>query len=106
MCLFLLCYQSRANLNEEVNMPTYDYRCDANGRTVEVRHSMSELMTTWGDVCRTMGIEPGDTPPDSPVKKLATGGQIISASNRGSGYDPAPACSTGSCCAGGMCGLE
>jgi len=29
-------------------MPTYDYRCDANGKTVEVIHRMSEQLNTWG----------------------------------------------------------
>ena len=87
-------------------MPTYDYHCDANDRTVEVRHRMSEDMTTWGEVCKAMGVDPDATPLDSPVKRLATGGHVINSSSRGSGYDPAPACATGSCCAGGMCGPE
>jgi hypothetical protein len=87
-------------------MPTYDYRCDANTRVVEVNHRMSESLTTWGELCSRAGIEPGDTPADSPVHRLATGGNVISSRSLGSGSAPAPACGTGACCPGGMCGLD
>ncbi|EXJ16760.1 FmdB family zinc ribbon protein [Imhoffiella purpurea] len=85
-------------------MPTYDYRCDSNGRVIEVNHRMSESLATWGDLCARAGIETGDTPADAPVHRLATGGNVISSASLGSGN--APACPTGSCCAGGMCGLN
>ena len=85
-------------------MPTYDYRCPANDRVIEVMHGMSEDLHTWGELCARAGIEPGDTPADSPIQRLATGGNIISSSSRKD--FPAPSCATGSCCAGGMCGLE
>ena len=84
-------------------MPTYDYRCDANDRVVEVSHRMSEELATWGELCARAGIEAGETPLDSPVKKLATGGNFISGSRTSS---PEPACSTGMCCPGGICGLN
>ncbi len=87
-------------------MPTYDYRCAANARVVEVNHPMSETITTWGELCARAGIELGDTPADAPVERLATGGNIISSNHLGSGTAPAPACSTGTCCAGGICGLD
>lgn len=87
-------------------MPTYDYRCDANGRVLEINHRMSEMVSTWGDLCQRAGIEPGDTPQDSPVHRLATGGNVISSSNMGSGTAPAPACGAGGCCPSGMCGLN
>ncbi len=83
-------------------MPTYDYRCTANDRVVEVNHRMSENLTTWGELCACAGMETGDTPPDSPVVRLATGGNILSSSSSAS--MELPACATGSCCAGGMCG--
>jgi len=54
-------------------MPTYDYRCDANGRVLEVNHRMSESLSTWGELCRHLGIEPAGTPIDAPVHRLATG---------------------------------
>ena len=43
-------------------MPTYDYRCDANGRTLEVSHRMSESLSTWGELCERAGIRPGRDP--------------------------------------------
>jgi hypothetical protein len=85
-------------------MPTYDYRCDANDRVVEVSHRMSENLTSWGEICARTGLALGDTPADAPVHRLATGGNLISSTNLGSGS--APACSTGACCPGGMCGLN
>ncbi len=85
-------------------MPTYDYLCEENGQQVEVRHRMSEEIHTWGELCERAGIDCGDTPAAAPVKKLATGGQLVRSSNLGSGT--APACDTGGCCGGGMCGLD
>ena len=85
-------------------MPTYDYRCDANGKVLEVSHRMSDTISTWGDLCERAGVAPGNTPADSPVQRLATGGNVISSNNLGSGSPPA--CSTGSCCPGGVCGLN
>ena len=29
-------------------MPAYDYHCETNGRTVEVSHTMTTLLQTWG----------------------------------------------------------
>ena len=86
-------------------MPTYDYRCNANGRVLEVSHRMSETLGTWGELCRVAGVEPGDTPAAAPVERLATGGNIISAVSRGSAA-PMPSCATGGCCQGGMCNLH
>lgn len=51
-------------------MPKYDYTCPANGQTVEAEHSWSKTLATWGDLCAAAGIEPGDTPLDSPVERL------------------------------------
>ena len=85
-------------------MPTYDYRCEANGRVVEVNHRMSEQVATWGELCARAGISLDGTPKESPVKRLATGGNLINSSALGSGTEPA--CSTGACCPGGMCGLD
>ncbi|MDH5445416.1 MAG: zinc ribbon domain-containing protein [Gammaproteobacteria bacterium] len=83
-------------------MPTYDYQCDANGQTVEVRHGMNELLKNWGELCDKAGIVTGDTPVDSPVRKLATGGNVVKSSSAGSG--DLPPCASGGC-NGGMCGL-
>lgn len=84
-------------------MPTYDYRCDANDRVLEVKHGMSESLSNWGQLCEKAGIEPGDTPPDTPVTRLITGGALVTG---GSSMADAPApCATGGC-GGGFCGLN
>ena len=84
-------------------MPTYDYLCETNGRVVEVKHRMSESLSTWGELCRQAGIDGGDTPADEPVQRLATGGQVVKSSSLG---EAAPACAAGPCCGGGMCGID
>ena len=86
-------------------MPTYDYRCDTNGQVLEVSHRMSEKLVTWGELCERAGVEPGDTPADAPVHRLATGGNIIASGSRGSGTAPMPPCASGGC-GGGFCGLD
>lgn len=83
-------------------MPTYDYLCEANGRVVEVKHRMSERLSTWGEVCDLAGLDGGDTPPASPVQRLATGGQVVKSGRLG---DSAPPCASGPCCGGGACGI-
>ena len=83
-------------------MPTYDYRCEANGRVVEVRHGMNEVLETWGDLCDRAQVERGDTAADTPVKRLITGGNVVSSSALSN--PEAPSCGSGGC-GGGMCGL-
>ncbi len=83
-------------------MPTYDYRCESNGRVVEVMHRMNDQMHNWGELCEKAGIEPGDTPSETPVTRMATGGNVISSTSSGG---DAPACNIGGGCPGGMCGL-
>ena len=82
-------------------MPTYDYRCDDNGRTLEVRHSMNTQLRTWGELCELLGIRPGKTPKTAPVRKIFTGSSVLKSENLGSGE--APPCQSGPCCGGGMC---
>lgn len=84
-------------------MPTYDYRCETNGRTVEVRHSMNERLATWGEICERAGIEPGETHPESPVQRLITGGLYVSSAALKNAE--APSCGTGGCSTG-FCGLN
>ncbi len=86
-------------------MPTYDYRCEANGRVVEVMHRMSDQMNNWGELCEKAGIEPGDTPLETPVTRMATGGNIITSGSGSAAADVAPSCGIGGGCPGGMCGL-
>ena len=51
-------------------MPAYDYFCEANGRTVEVTHTNSATLKTWGEVCYVAQIPLGDTDPMAPVQKV------------------------------------
>ncbi len=75
-------------------MPTYDYTCEANGRTVEVMHAMSVTLKTWGQVCEEAELDLGDTPPDAPVSK-GLGLGVVAPSNTG----PEPAGPCGPSCA-------
>ncbi len=84
-------------------MPTYDYRCDANGRVVEVNHRMNDVLRTWGQLCSHSGEQPGDTPLDSPVRRLANGGNVVGTTALS---NPEPACGSGACCPSGVCGLD
>ncbi len=84
-------------------MPTYDYKCDANGQVLEVSHRMSEEINNWGELCAKANIETGSTASDSPVKRLATGGNVVTSSNLGGG--DLPPCATGGGCPGGSCGI-
>lgn len=51
-------------------MPVYEYKCDENGRTVEVQHTMEKTLTTWGELCFVAQISLGETDPMAPVKKV------------------------------------
>ena len=55
-------------------MPTYDYQCEENGRIVEVRQKMNDVIKTWGEVCEINGWSLEGTSANTPVSKLATGG--------------------------------
>ena len=81
-------------------MPTYDYRCDTNARIVEVKHPMSQEITSWGELCELANIEVGDTPANSPIKRLPTGGNIV---NKSALKNNEPPCASGPCCGAGAC---
>jgi hypothetical protein len=85
-------------------MPTYDYRCLATGQVFEVRHGINDQLQTWAQLCQQAGIEQGDTPADSPVERLATGGAVVQSSSLKNPEAP-PCVSGGGCCGGGMCGI-
>ena len=85
-------------------MPSYDYRCNVTGEVVEVRHPMSELLATWGEVCERSGKDPGATPRESPVTRLITASQVIGSSALRN-PEPPP-CGAPQCCNGGMCGVD
>ncbi|MDH4276379.1 MAG: zinc ribbon domain-containing protein [Gammaproteobacteria bacterium] len=85
-------------------MPTYDYRCAANGAVVEVSHGMSENLSTWGELCQRTGQALGDIPAHTPVERLATGGQVVKGGALRNA--DAPPCATGPCCGGGGCSVH
>ncbi len=75
-------------------MPTYEYYCEENEKNVDVIHSMSEEITTWGELCDRAEIDCGGTPRETGVmRKLST----ISLLSKKSGDSP----QGGGCCGGG-----
>jgi predicted nucleic acid-binding Zn ribbon protein len=86
-------------------MPTYDYHCPANGRTVEVSHKMAEKLTTWGELCRKAGIPLDGTSSRARVEKLLGASGVVHAGSLGSKHERP--CDTGPCsgggCGGGSC---
>ena len=81
-------------------MPFYTYLCPANGRQEEAMHGMSRTLTTWRELCEAAGLEPGDTPPDSPVEKVISG-RIGTASGGGDAFTPAQGRTDGHSCGPG-----
>lgn len=81
-------------------MPYYEYRCGANGKTVEVRHPMSDRLETWGELADLSGTDPGDTPLDAPVERLMSAPVPLTASSSGSGEAGFQGCGAGCSCVG------
>ena len=62
---------TRLNPEPDVlNMPTYTYQCEANGKAVEVSHAADITVSTWGELCYVAQVPFGDTPPESPVRRV------------------------------------
>ena len=81
-------------------MPTYDYHCLANGRTVEIKHAMSEKVRTWGELCALAGLSIEATPAETPVAK-----QLAVIGIGGGGKAPSmPVPTGGGGCGSGGCG--
>lgn len=74
-------------------MPAYSYRCPANGRTLEVRHGMSEQLTTWGELCKRAEVDLEETPADTPVERMLSAFGVL----RQSGTEATPRCDRPSC---------
>jgi predicted nucleic acid-binding Zn ribbon protein len=83
------------------SMPTYDYYCEANGRTVEVSHRMADQLITWGEVCERAGVALGKTPARSPVRRLVSGAAVLS--GKSSAAAAMESCAAGPACCGGGC---
>jgi len=58
-------------------MPTYDYYCTHNGRTVEVFHGISTRLTCWGELVSQGATEADGTPDDAPIERQIGGGTIL-----------------------------
>lgn len=85
----------------------YDYRCEANGQTLEVRHCMSESITNWGELCEKAAIDPGETPRNAPVERLIPDNGAVCCGGQGHGHSHAHAHAGGGCCGGGgSCGCH
>jgi len=79
-----------------IAMPTYDYRCEANGQVYEVRHAMALRPRTWGEL-RVAGAlaEDATIADDAPVTRLLTAAGVVS--SRVLKNPEAPACARGGC---------
>ena len=80
-------------------MPYYEYRCGANGRTLEVRHGMSEKLRTWGELASRAGTDAGDTPQDAPIERLMSAPVPLTSSGSSEAAGGFQGCGAGCACA-------
>ncbi|MEO0475230.1 MAG: zinc ribbon domain-containing protein [Planctomycetota bacterium] len=80
-------------------MPTYEYYCAANQKTLEVMHSMSREVTTWGELCELAEAKPGKTAANEPVEKLVGAGMVLTNSRAHLAVEDCG--NPGGCCGGG-----
>lgn len=83
-------------------MPTYDYRCSANGKVYEVRHRMADSLTTWKQLAEIGGFTDENIAADAAVERVLTTGGVVSSRVL---KNPEPACASGGCCGGGNCAI-
>jgi predicted nucleic acid-binding Zn ribbon protein len=84
-------------------MPTYDYRCEDNGKVFEVNHPMSLSINNWGELCKAGNIDQGDVAAEAPVTKLLKAVGVVKSSALSN--PEAPPCMTAGGCGGGNCGM-
>jgi hypothetical protein len=75
-------------------MPTYDYQIADRPELLTVFHSMTKSPCNWGELCEAAGLNPEDYPADTPVRRVQTGGFVMTSKI-------AP--SDGGSCCGGAC---
>jgi hypothetical protein len=80
-------------------MPSYEYLCGANGRTLEVRHAMAQRLETWGELSDLAGADPGETPLDAPVERLMSAPVPLTGSGEGPADTGFGGCGAGCACA-------
>ena len=83
-------------LMEVKTVPLYEYHCDNNGKTVFVRHGMTQTLRNWGEVCRLSGYEIGTTSAEAPVRSLLGGGMIL-VGKRSTGGNSSSCCGESGC---------
>lgn len=77
-------------------MPTYDYRCEANGQVYEVHHPMALSPKTWGELRAACALDADPAiPDDAPVTRLLGASGVVSP--RALKNPEAPACARGGC---------
>ena len=70
-------------------MPLYEYYCEQNEQTLEVKHGMSETVNTWQKLCELANIDLGETPGDAEVKRIISGGMAVPRKRVGEAKAPA-----------------
>ncbi|RAP34139.1 hypothetical protein DID75_00770 [Candidatus Marinamargulisbacteria bacterium SCGC AG-410-N11] len=65
-------------------MPKYDYYCDENKQTIEVTHSMTIDLNTWGELCEVAGIDIKETRKEAPVRRIIS--KNVGIAFKGSGF--------------------
>lgn len=84
-------------------MPSYDYVCPSNGQRVSVRHSFSQRLETWQQLCEQAEMAIGETDPDAKVERVITGGHgALVRSRTTAAPKPPPGCPPRGC---GQCML-
>ena len=68
-------------------MPFYEYPCASNGRTLEVRHGMSERLRTWGELAGAARVDVGDTPAGAPVERILSTPVPLTATEGDAGFE-------------------
>jgi len=77
-------------------MPYYEYYCNTNEQTIEVRHGMNERLETWGELAERADVDTGTTPADTPIDKLLSAPIPLTGSSRDTGFQ---GCGSGCACA-------
>ncbi len=81
-------------------MLTYEYFCEENQQTLQVRHGMTESLKTWGELCQAAGVDTGETPATTPVERLISGGLMLIANSDSAERSGPPLPMYGSGCCG------
>ena len=84
-------------------MPSYDYRIEATGAVIEVKHTMALTPINWGELCALCDLDPQDIPADSAVTKLLSAAGVVKSKTLKN--PEAPPCMSGGGCPSGGCGI-